>query len=295
MTISEIHPDRAEHEIWPPDVEWQRWRVAPESCFEIAVPRGGVGNAQITNPKSCGVAMVQIDDRQFLVENTFRYSNDEVENYLVGKLSRDRSAAAARQAVDDARTFTPDDENPTDLASIPRFLRWFENSYGKHSLAALIHDQLIDTKPNKGPLGSDTLSDRFFREMMRTSGVPWLKRWIMWSAVALRTRFAAGGYRRWTIVGWLLLSVVGIGLSVAAAGSLLVEWTLPAFVPSPWWSLTIAVALILVAAPLWGRQWGASLVAAIAAFWVVPAAIVAGLAWAVYLGLERIADTVGLR
>ena len=52
--------------------------------------------------------------------------------------------------------------------------------------------------------------------------------------------------------------------------------------------------MIFVAAPLWGRQWAASLVAAVAALWVLPAAIVAYFAYALYLLSERIARTVGL-
>lgn len=47
------------------------------------------------------------------------------------------------------------------------------------------------------------------------------------------------------------------------------------------------VVFIFVAAPLWGRQIGAALVAAAAGFWVVPAALAAGLAWLTYLMLER--------
>ena len=71
-------------------------------------------------------------------------------------------------------------------------------------------DELIVDEANGGALGSDSLADRFFREMMCTSGVPFFKRWIMWAGVALRTRWAAGGWRRWSILGWLLLSVLGV-------------------------------------------------------------------------------------
>lgn len=263
-----------------PEAIWKPWRVAPASGFEVADPFGSV-------------AIVQIDERQFLVGNRFRFTNKDIENDLVARMVRGgMPEAEARNAVDEARAFIPREDNPTDLASVPRFLRWFENPYGKHSLAALIHDELITGEPNSGRLGSDTLSDRFFREMMRTSGVPWLKRWIMWSAVALRTRFVAGGYRRWTIVAWLLLSVVGISIAVGAVGSSFLDWSWPT--TPPWLTLAFAFGLIFVAAPLWGRQWGASLVSAIAAFWLVPAAIVAGLAWLMYLTLEEIAGA-GIR
>jgi len=262
------------------EVAWVPWRVVPGSGFEVADPSGSVG-------------IVQMDARRFFVLNTFRYRDEHVESYLVGQLvAGGAEPAEARLAVDEARTFTPREDNPTDLASIPRFMRWFENPYGVHSLAALIHDELITDEVNGGRLGSDTLADRFFREMMRTSGVPWLKRWIMWSAVALRTRFVAGGHRRWSVLAWLALSVVGISCAVGAVGTWWFDWSWPI---GPVASIVVAIVLPFVAAPLWGRQWGASLVSAAAAFWLVPAAVVAGLGYVVYLGLERAARFAGLR
>ncbi|MBN0972335.1 MULTISPECIES: DUF1353 domain-containing protein [Gordonia] len=270
------------NETTPSDPRWVPWRVAPTSGFEVDDPTGR-GEVEIA----------QIDERQFLVRNAFRFSDPAVEEYLVTQLvERGQTEADARGAVDAARAFVPGDDNPTDLASIPRFLRWFENPYGRHSLAALIHDELITGTVNSGALGSDTLSDRFFREMMRASGVPWLKRWIMWSAVALRTRWVAGGWRRLSVVAWLVLSLVGICAAVGSGGALLFDWSWPT--SSPAVSLLLSLLMIFVAAPLWGRQWAASLVAAVAALWVLPAAIVAYFAYALYLLSERIARTVGL-
>ncbi|WP_055477121.1 DUF1353 domain-containing protein [Gordonia sp. HS-NH1] len=264
------------------DERWVSWRVAPESGFVVDDPTGR-GEVDIA----------QTDERQFLVRNAFRFHDPDVEEYMVGQLiERGSTGADARRAVDTARTFVPRDDNPTDLASIPRFLRWFENPYGRHSLAALIHDELITGTVNSGALGSDTLSDRFFREMMRTSGVPWLRRWIMWSAVALRTRWVAGGWRRLSVVVWLLLSVVGISAAVGSTGALLFGWPWPT--SSPAVSLALSLLMIFVAAPLWGRQWAASLVAAVAALWLLPAAIVAYFAYALYLLSEKAARTGGL-
>lgn len=40
---------------------------------------------------------------------------------------------------------TPSGVGNTDLASVPWFLWWFVASYGRHTAAALVHDQLIDT------------------------------------------------------------------------------------------------------------------------------------------------------
>jgi hypothetical protein len=182
------------------------------------------------------------------------------------------------------------DDGKTDIASVPRFLRWFENTYGLHTLAAVIHDRLIaDGGPNTGALHSDTLSDRFFREMMASSGVPFLKRWIMWAAVAMRTRWAAGGHRRAKLVVWLLLAVAGMTLAVAWAGTVFLHWHRPFGLPS-WAMVVIAVATPFASAPLWGRQFGASIVAAAAALWILPPAVFAGLGYCVYLLMEKVSD-----
>ena len=44
----------------------------------------------------------------------------------------------------------------------------------------------------------------------------------------------------------------------------------------------------------WGKQYGASLVAAIAALWILPAAAFAALGYVVYQSLEFLAEKVGL-
>ena len=193
-------------ELRATDTSWHPWRVAPDSGFEVQSPDGDVG-------------LVQIDRKRFLVEHPFRFSDDAVITMLTERLVRDgKTADESHAAVEDARTFTPTAENPTDLASVPRYMRWFESAYGAHTLAAIIHDDLIVDEPNGGPLRDDTLSDRFFREMMKAAGVPWLKRWIMWAAVALRSRWAVGGIRRLSVIVWLVLSAAGITSFVWAVG-----------------------------------------------------------------------------
>ena len=260
---------------------WSPWRVAVNSGFTVDDPDGNVG-------------IIQLDEKNFWVTNAFRFTDEEIERDLIAKLMRDesgKSEAEARCAVDEARTFAPSIENPTDMASIPRFMRWFENPYGAHTLAAMIHDELITNEPNGGSLGSDTLSDRFFREMMRVAGVAWLKRWIMWAAVALRSRFAAGGIRRLSLFLWLLLATFGIASFVSAVGSWLFDW---GQLVDTWLLLLIAVALPFVSSLLWGKQRGASLVAAVAALWILPAALFGIVGYGVYQLLERGARKLGL-
>jgi Protein of unknown function (DUF1353) len=260
-------------------VTWTPWRVAPASGFEVDEPHGNVG-------------FIQIDRKRFLVRDAFRFSDPTVERMLVDRVERDgKTAHEARVAVDDARTFTPTAENPTDMASIPRYMRWFESSYGAHTLAAIIHDNLIVGEPNAGALGSDTLADRFFREMMQSAGVPCLKRWIMWTAVALRSRWAAGGTRRFSVIAWILFAIVGIVSIVWGLGAALFDWSSPVDAAV---LLVLAAVLPFVAAPLWGKQYGAGLVAAIAALWILPAAVLAGFGYLAYLILEKLASKVGL-
>lgn len=259
---------------------WRPWRVAPDSGFEVDDPEGEV-------------VVVQVDEARFMVATAFRFSDDTVESSLVDGLVRQgRAPAAARRAVDDARTFDPTTENPTDLASVPRFLRWFVNPYGVHTLAAIIHDELIVDAPNGGPLGSDVLADQFFREMLRSAGVPWLKRWLMWAAVALRTRWVADGVRRTSVVLWVLLALVGLTAAAAVAGSLVFGWAVPG---GRWPVAAGAATLPVLASGLWGKQYGAGLIAAVAAVWLLPAAVFAALGYLTYQVLEAVFGALRLR
>ena len=182
----------------------------------------------------------------------------------------------------------------SDLASVPRFLRWFELPYGRHTPAALIHDGLIvDGDPNAGSLGSDTASDRYFRYMLAGVGVPFFKRWIMWAAVALRTRWAVGGWRRLSVVVWVVLAALGIVAFVSAAGAIVTGGATPWDV-NEWVLLAAAVAAPLVAGLLWGQQWGASLITAVAAPFLLPPAAIAAVGYFVYWVLEWVGRKVGL-
>jgi Protein of unknown function (DUF1353) len=182
----------------------------------------------------------------------------------------------------------------SDLASIPRFLRWFELPYGRHTPAALIHDGLIfGGTPNRGHLGSDTASDRYFRYMLAAVGVPFFKRWIMWSAVALRTRWAVGGWRRLSVVVWVVLAALGIVASGTAAWAIVSGGGAPGDV-NEWALLVGALVAPLVAGVLWGKQWGASLVTAVAAPFLLPPAAIGAVGYAIYWVLEWLGRKVGL-
>ena len=223
--------------------------------------------------------MVQKNATEFDVLTSFRFVGPAALTDLRTELAKThgRSPAEIEKMIEDATTFEAHVE-PTDLASIPQFMRWFTNSYGVHTLAAIIHDRLIREKPNAGALGSDTLSDRLFRYMLEAAGVPFFKRWIMWTAVAMRSRWAAGARRQATLIVWLALATFGLSLGWYAAfhtnGVLFL----------------IAAILPGVSAPLWGKQWGASLVAAVAVPWILPAAAVGAGGYCVYAVLEKIIE-----
>lgn len=256
--------------------DWHPWGVCPRGGFEVFGPdfRGRV-------------PLNQYDARHFYVGARFRFANDAVKERVVGHLGKigvfDDDGQRA-EAFDRAAEYRlPDDGSDgdgTDLASIPRPLRWLIDSYGMHTLAAVLHDQLIVRERDNGALRSDVVADRFFREMLHACGVPLFLRWTAWSAVALRTRWAAGGWKKIKVVLWGAASVAGIGGTAAIAA-----------LGHPVWAVLYGAALLGVAGALWGRQWGAAIFAAVALPWVIPALLVVlgaiGVLWAL--------DVVGRR
>ncbi len=252
------------------EATWTAWRVAPRSGFVVDDADGEVG-------------LVQVDAAQFTVGQRFKFDDAAVKSDIVAKLTKTGVPAADAEQRFDRAAACSQIGGTTDLASIPPFMRWFENTYGVHTLAAILHDELIVDEVNGGHLGSDTLADRFFRLMLDASGVPRLKAWLMWAAVALRTRWAAGGVRRLSVVVWVLAALAGIVALVV--GVCLAIWG----GGTAWAAALITVAVVgpFVSALLWGQQWGASLIAAVAAVFVVPAAVFAILGRITYGAMER--------
>lgn len=95
-------------------------------------------------------------------------------------------------------TFTVPVGFTTDFATVPRFLYWLVSPYGAYTRAAVLHDWLLvslaewwespDVDITKPPANSrDT--DGIFRRVMEDLGVPWAKRWSMWTAVRWASLF----------------------------------------------------------------------------------------------------------
>ena len=77
-----------------------------------------------TGPAGVGDARVrleQVEPKRFVLLEGFRY----------------RSPATGKRFE-----VTPKSLHKTDLASVPFLMRWFVNSYGRHTLPALLHDCL---------------------------------------------------------------------------------------------------------------------------------------------------------
>ena len=237
--------------------------------FEISGPSGGV------------IPLAQFNSTLFhLGDVTITYTgNTGLDRYV------DRGELSA-EVLEEVRTIDQAALPTTDLASVPGPLRWFTNTYGPHTPAALIHDYLIPDKGHK-PKIPEVYADRYFRFMLGSVGVPFFKRFIMWAAVAMRTRFHAERVLpRVGLILWALASLVGLVIFAITApdvlwggSDVLGDETTTLFILSciaPW-----------ACSALWGRQWGAGITAGFAAPWLLPAAIVTVVGYGVYLVLER--------
>ena len=178
---------------------------------------------------------------------------------------------------------TPDALGTTDLASIQTSLTWFMNRHGRHTPAALVHDLLVGRSTSPAERAA---ADERFHQAMADLDVPPVRRLVMWSAVTLASRWAAGGWSRAGVVTWGLASVAGTALLVHG-----VVHRRPG---------QVVVALVgpAAAAPLWGRQAVAGVVGGYA-LWVVVLPTAASLAgygtyWAVEEGVRRL-RTLGRR
>jgi hypothetical protein len=150
----------------------------------------------------------------------------------------------------------------TDFASIPTYVSWFVTRYGRHTPAALVHDQLIaDGVSNADRVRADDL----FLEMMEHLDVPVVRRSVMWAAVTMATRWCHGMRGKVTLVGWGATATGGLVLLVAGAARRRWRWA------------ALALLLPIPASAWWGRHARAGLIAGYALIPVVlPAAFSAG-------------------
>ena len=230
------------------ELEEAPWR----SCFEV--PGDPMDR----------IVLTQIGGTTFELGSTVIYIGDETG-------LEDRLDAAT---IDALRFVGPDRLPTTDLASVPGPLRWFVSTYGSHTPAALIHDWMITEGPPVIGGLTPQYADRYFRFMLRTVGVPWIRRWMMWAAVAMRTRWGTGMRHRLLLAVWLVAAIIGMG--AFAAGLVLGSVGL----------VSVAGIAPFLFALLWGRQYAAGVVASLTAPWVLPPTVVGAVGYGVYVALE---------
>jgi hypothetical protein len=179
---------------------------------------------------------------------------------------------------------TPELLGSTDLASIPSFLGWFARRHGRHTPAALLHDQLITEDPGRLPPElrlAPQEADRLFRVALRASGVALVKSWMLWTGVTLLTRWRRALWSRAAIVAWFAAALAGTTLLLwgTASGNLVL----------------VAVALVAPVpfAGLWGRQYVAGVIAGYSFWWVAFGAGPAWLAYQLYRAVELLALALG--
>jgi hypothetical protein len=126
------------------------------------------------------------------------------------------------------------EDNSTDLTSVPYVFWWFIASHGRQTRPALVHDYLVDAPAVITRRDADTV----FRLALEESRIPWLRRWLMWTAVSLATNA-----KSW----WGRLYVGFFVLFLAAFAFSLLYW---AFADRRWWPLGW-----LPFVPGWGERW----------------------------------------
>jgi hypothetical protein len=136
------------------------------------------------------------------------------------------------------QTWTIPTETDTDFASVPRVFVWFLPSYGRYTRAAILHDYLWRTEATTGQI-SWIDADAVFRRAMRELEVPFLRRWIMWTAVRWAALTKPRGLVGWWRESWRVLLVTLIAAPfvippvVVILASLMLFWILEAIVWVP--------------------------------------------------------------
>ena len=216
--------------------------------------------------KPAQIVLRQVDKKTFVLGSSLRYTgNPGIEGIPAAAL-----------------TLRPEDLGPgceTDLASVPTALQWFLSRYGIHTPAALLHDRLTGAPGLDGV--TEPQADRFFRFMLQALGVPWLRRWMMWAAVALRTRWKSGPLRKATVFVWFVSSLAGQAAAIVA------------LLQANWLLLAAAALAPFLFALLWSRQYAAGLLASYTAPWVLPPTLLGAVGFGFYWVSEAIAKGVG--
>ncbi len=112
----------------------------------------------------------------------------------------------------------------TDLASVPPWLWGVIASFGRHTLAALLHDHLCEQARTAAPADAGPMrreADRLFRVTMFDLDVPAPRAWVMWAAVRLFGEKDQPGWLATVPAAVVLVASLAVttGLVALAAGS----------------------------------------------------------------------------
>ena len=197
--------------------------------------------------------------------------------------------------VDKGRRFDVPEEDVSDLASVPGFLTWLVPRYGRHTLAALLHDHLQahlvrteDDLPNDLECVTSEQADTMFREALHYSWVPFIRRWVMWGAVALRTVFKGGFLGMTAVVLWIVFfGMLGLSWPIGLIYAIVSEnagWTIPLLLAGA------AILLPLILCWIWTRRWRLGLVSGLALAFVPFPCLFAIAVGGLYFLVEWIAE-----
>jgi hypothetical protein len=125
-------------------------------------------------------------------------------------------------------TFHIRDGTDTDFASVPRVFVWFLPRYGRYTLAAIVHDYLWRHRAADGTM-SYIDADGTFRRAMRELGVPFVQRWIMWTAVRWAALIKPRGRQRWWREAWRVLLITFFALPFLVPPAVLIAVSLFGF------------------------------------------------------------------
>lgn len=114
----------------------------------------------------------------------------------------------------------------TDFASVPRLLAWLIPRAGDSVPAAILHDHLWRVEAPAGRIAYRE-ADGILRQALRRRGVPFVLRWLCWTAVrwgALTRRNGTVGWWRDApmVVLWTVLALPVVIPPVVAVGAALV-------------------------------------------------------------------------
>ncbi|MCB0891558.1 MAG: DUF1353 domain-containing protein [Propionibacteriaceae bacterium] len=193
-----------------------------------------------SNPATTAVQLRLDTPRLFSLMTPFWYAP---ERPLPAGLDAALPATAPDPPDDSARWLKVGDERRpplTDLASVPGVLWGLIASYGRHTLAVLVHDRL-SAYADEGAEGErfvrQTAADEVFFQALRDPGrpdfrAPWFRSLVLWAGVS------AARYWRFNRPGFVALAGATLGLWLAG-------WWLAQSIAGPAQPLAAAVLLVV--------------------------------------------------